>query len=69
MPSHNPDTALKALRFASHAHQGVLISGSNLPYIIHPVLVYMEVMDALQTVSELDGDLIVQYALNPRDTE
>ena len=63
MPSWNPETTQKALRFASRAHHGQQVPGSDLPYIIHPVLVCMEVMAALQTAPELDGDLAVQCAL------
>ena len=63
MPSWNPETTQKALRFAAQAHQGVKMPGSDLPYILHPVLVCMEVMAALQTAPELNGDLAVQCGL------
>jgi len=63
MPSWNPDTTQKALRFAAHAHQGVKVPGSDLPYILHPMLVCMEVMAALGSAPDLDGDLAVQCAL------
>jgi len=63
MPSWNPETTQKALRFAAHAHQGVKVPGSDLSYILHPVLVCMEVMAALGSVPDLDGDLAVQCAL------
>ena len=56
------------MRFAAHAHQGVKVPGSDLPYIIHSVLVCMEVMAALLTASELDGDLAMQCVLNPKGT-
>lgn len=63
MPSLNPEATQKALRFAAHAHQGVKVPGSDLPYILHPVLVCMEVMAALGSAPDLDGDLAVQCAL------
>lgn len=63
MPIWNPDTTQKALRFASQAHEGQLVPGSSLPYIVHPVLVCVEVMAALRLGPEYDGELAVCCAL------
>ena len=63
MPAWNPDTTPKALRFAAQAHEGQLVPGSPLPYIVHPVLVCMEVMAALRLGPEYDGELAVSCAL------
>lgn len=63
MPTWNPDTTQKALRFAAQAHDGQLAPGSSLPYIVHPVLVCMEVMAALRLSPEHDGELAVCCAL------
>lgn len=63
MPSFNLDLTQKALRFVAHAHQGSQVPGSDLPYILHPVMVCMEVMAELEVESALDKDLAIQCAL------
>lgn len=68
----NQDKYTKAFRFAGEAHTfkckiqkgGQTISGTNgLPYIMHPSLVCMEIIAALQMEPVLYGDLAVQCAL------
>lgn len=59
----SPDLYIKASRFAAVAHNGQLIPGSELPYILHISLVAMEVMATLARESGLDGDLAVVCAL------
>jgi len=63
MPTWTPETYQKAFLFAAQAHQGQLVPGSPLPYIVHPVLVCMEVMAALRLSPEHDGELAVCCAL------
>lgn len=52
----------KALKFAAKAHQEQKYPGTNLPYIIHPVSVAMEVMYICDN-DDIDADLAVQSAL------
>lgn len=60
---------IKAYKFAARAHQGQNIPGSEIPYIMHPSFVCMEVIAALSVEKEvsvekeLDGDLAIQCAL------
>jgi (p)ppGpp synthase/HD superfamily hydrolase len=54
---------IKACRFAAQAHQGQLIPGSELPYLLHLNLVSMEILAALSAEPGHDGDLAVQCAL------
>jgi (p)ppGpp synthase/HD superfamily hydrolase len=49
--------------YAAKAHQGQLIPGSVLPYIIHPGLVCMEIIAALRVESGHHEALAVQCAL------
>ncbi|NNG01240.1 MAG: bifunctional (p)ppGpp synthetase/guanosine-3',5'-bis(diphosphate) 3'-pyrophosphohydrolase [Desulfobacteraceae bacterium] len=64
MPSPwNPETYIKALKFAANAHNGQTIPGTDLPYVIHPTMVAMEIITALGHEEDLDGDLAVQCAL------
>jgi (p)ppGpp synthase/HD superfamily hydrolase len=65
MPSAwNQEKYLEAYRFAADAHRGQPIKGRpDLPYIIHPSMVSMEVIAALQAENGLDGNLAVQCAL------
>lgn len=64
MPSlWSPDTYLRACRFAATAHQGLLVPGTPLPYLLHVSQVCAEVMAALALEDGRDGDLAVQCAL------
>jgi (p)ppGpp synthase/HD superfamily hydrolase len=59
----SPDTYARACWFAAEAHQGHTIKDSDLPYIIHPSLVCMEVISALRFEPGRDEELAVQCAL------
>lgn len=54
---------VRAYMFAAHAHQGQLVPGTALPYIVHISLVSMEVVAALGHEPDPDGDLAIQCAL------
>lgn len=60
---------IKAYKFAARAHQGQNIPGSEIPYIMHPSFVCMEVIAALSVEKEvsvekeLDGNVAIQCAL------
>jgi (p)ppGpp synthase/HD superfamily hydrolase len=58
-----PEGYVKALNFASDAHKGQLVPGTDRPYDTHLAKVAMEVMAALQSHPEADGELAVQCAL------
>jgi (p)ppGpp synthase/HD superfamily hydrolase len=64
MPTHwSQDTYIRAYKFAAQAHDGQLVPGTDLPYIMHLSFVAMEVIAAL-TVEQVDNpDLAVQCAL------
>jgi (p)ppGpp synthase/HD superfamily hydrolase len=53
----------KAFWFAAKAHNGQLVPGTDLPYIMHISLVSMEVLACLCAETFQDGDLAVQCAL------
>lgn len=53
----------KAYKFASHVHNGLLLPGTDLPYIVHVTLVTMEVIAALQYEKNRDSELAIQCAL------
>jgi (p)ppGpp synthase/HD superfamily hydrolase len=57
------DLYIKACRFAARAHQGQLVPGSDLPYLLHLNLVSMEIIATLGAETGHDGDLAVQCAL------
>jgi (p)ppGpp synthase/HD superfamily hydrolase len=57
------DIYIQACRFAAQAHQGQLVPGSDLPYLLHLNLVSMEIIAALGAETGRDGDLAVQCAL------
>jgi guanosine-3',5'-bis(diphosphate) 3'-pyrophosphohydrolase len=57
------DEHVQAYRFAAEANNGQKIPGTDLPYIIHPDMVSMELMAALQDEQELNGDLLLKCAL------
>ncbi|MEZ4527543.1 MAG: HD domain-containing protein [Desulfobacterales bacterium] len=54
---------IKALHFAALAHQGQKYPGTDLPYLLHADMVCMEIMAALHTETDADGNLAVQCAL------
>jgi (p)ppGpp synthase/HD superfamily hydrolase len=62
-PSWSPDRYTRAYWFAAQAHQGHTVKGSDLPYIVHPSLVCMEVIAALRIETGRDENLAVQCAL------
>jgi guanosine-3',5'-bis(diphosphate) 3'-pyrophosphohydrolase len=57
------DLYIKAYRFAAEAHNGQLVPGTELPYIVHPSLVCMEIVAALNVEKGNDENLAVQCAL------
>jgi len=64
MPSQwSQEKYVAALKYAAAAHSGQKVSGSDLPYVVHVVMVAMEVIAAVQTEDGLDADLAVQCAL------
>jgi (p)ppGpp synthase/HD superfamily hydrolase len=64
MPSQwSQDKYVAALKYAAAAHLGQKVPGSELPYVVHVVMVAMEVIRVLQVEDGIDGDLAVQCAL------
>jgi (p)ppGpp synthase/HD superfamily hydrolase len=64
MPSQwSQEKYVAALKYAAAAHSGQKVPGSDLPYVVHVVMVAMEVIAAVQTEDGLDADLAVQCAL------
>jgi (p)ppGpp synthase/HD superfamily hydrolase len=61
--SWSQDKYIQASRFAAQYHQGQVIPGMDLPYILHPSWVCMEVMTALAGDQDYDADLAIQCAL------
>jgi len=57
------DTYIKAYRFAAAAHNGQLVPGTTLPYIMHVSFVAMEITAALSVEQVDKPDLAVQCAL------
>jgi len=57
------DIYIRAFRFAAEAHNGQLYPGTDLPYLVHIILVCMEVIAALNDENHLDGNLAIQCAL------
>lgn len=62
-PPWNPDRYLVAVRFAAEVHQGQIVPGTDLPYLLHVTTVCAEVMAALSAEIDDDPDLAVQCAL------
>ena len=54
---------ITALRFATEAHMGQTITGTNHPYVVHTAQVAQEVMAALVLETVTAPDLAVQCAL------
>lgn len=64
----SPDAWLAAWRFASDAHLGQMVPGSELPYVVHVGAVAMEVASAISRRAQLGQpvaapDLAIQAAL------
>ena len=57
------DRYIEAYWFAVGAHRNQTVPGTDLPYIVHPTLVSMEVIAALDMEPGRDEDLAVQCAL------
>jgi (p)ppGpp synthase/HD superfamily hydrolase len=57
------ESYIKAYQFAAKAHNGQLVPGTDLPYIMHISLVSMEVIACLGIERQHDGNLAVQCAL------
>ena len=57
------DIYLKALRFAAEAHGEQKIPGINLPYIVHPVAVCIEITAVIAIEGVEEPDLAIQCAL------
>lgn len=57
------DRYSEACRFAAEAHAGQSVPGSELPYLMHVVLVAMEASAALRVEPGHDEDLTMQCAL------
>ena len=57
------DVYAKAYRFAADVHNGQLLPGTELPYIVHVTLVAMEIVAAFQYEKDHDAELAVQCAL------
>jgi (p)ppGpp synthase/HD superfamily hydrolase len=54
---------MKAYKFAAEAHQGQLVPGTQIPYLMHISIVSMEVIACLRHEPGHDEDLAVQCAL------
>jgi len=63
MKNWNQDKYIKAWNYASKAHNGQLVPGSDIAYINHIGLVAMEAMAAIANGGVGNPDLLVQCAL------
>ena len=64
MPDHwSQDTYIKAYKFAAEAHNGQLVPGTTLPYLMHISMVAMEITAALAVEQVDNPDLAIQCAL------
>jgi len=63
MVQWSQDLYFKAYWFAAEAHNGQLLPDTELPYILHPGMVCMEVMAALQAEAGHAAELAVPCAL------
>ncbi|MEM1135910.1 MAG: HD domain-containing protein [Bacteroidota bacterium] len=60
----NQDLYQQTVRFATEAHKGQIVPGTDLPYLLHLSNVCMEVMAALFHESKgIDANLCIQCAL------
>lgn len=62
-PAWSQDEYFRAYWFAAEAHNGQLLPDTTLPYIVHPSLVCMEILAALEAEDGQDASLAVQCAL------
>ena len=62
-PHWSQDKYIRAYRFAAEAHNGQLVPGTALPYIVHISLVAMEMTAALALEQVNNPNLAVQVAL------
>ena len=60
---YSTDSFNKALLFSAKAHGEQKIDGSEIPYIVHPVMVAWEVASSLDQYPEEDPDLLIQASL------
>jgi (p)ppGpp synthase/HD superfamily hydrolase len=60
---YSTDAFNKALLFAAKAHGGQKIDGSEIPYIVHPVMVASELISFFNRYPEEDPNLLIQAAL------
>ena len=64
MTSWSPDLWLRAFEFAAQAHHGQELPGTDLPYILHPCSVAMEVSAAIAARNDVEQpDLALSCAL------
>jgi (p)ppGpp synthase/HD superfamily hydrolase len=63
------DRYIEAYWFAAQAHRNQTVPGTDLPYILHPTLVSMEIIAALDLEPGRDEDLALQCALLHDDIE
>lgn len=63
MTEWSQDLYFKTYWFAAKAHNGQLLPDTTLPYIVHPGMVCMEVMAALQVEDGHEAELAIQCAL------
>lgn len=63
MARWSQDRYVATIRYAALAHHGQLITGTDLPYLVHISLVAMEVSAALIADATRDGDLALGCAL------
>jgi (p)ppGpp synthase/HD superfamily hydrolase len=61
--SWSQEIYIKAYQFAARAHQGQYGKGTNLPYIMHPTFVSMEIMAALMIKKVSNPELAIQCPL------
>ena len=60
----NQDKYIKSWNFASVAHNGQVVPGTDIPYVNHIGLVAMEAMSAITYDSNIEEpDLLIQCAL------
>jgi (p)ppGpp synthase/HD superfamily hydrolase len=61
--SWSQDDYTRAYRFAADAHNGQMVPGTSIPYIMHVSVVCMEVIAALRSEPDHDQNLAVQCSL------
>lgn len=63
MGNWSRDKYFKALKFVAEAHEGQLIPGTDMPYVVHVSLVAMEIIAALAEEPVEKPNLAMQCAL------